>query len=139
MNRFLESVSVVLEHDDVGFGTDFRSVPLWCSLQGFGLMVMMENEWNAPLSIDEFLAMRTVKDLFAAAFIALAAEVFSCARSSLSAETGIGSIAGWDSVNHLRLVMEAEKRFGVVFAMERIGEMKSLADFVDEATKEKQS
>jgi len=63
-------------------------------------------------------------------FFALAARVFGVGRESLSEETAYGSIPEWDSVNHLRLVMETEKAFGVRYALDRIPSLKTLGDFL---------
>lgn len=65
-----------------------------------------------------------------AEFFALAARIFGVAPEALSAETEYESIPGWDSVNHLRLVMEAESAFDVRYALERIPAMRRLADFL---------
>ncbi len=62
--------------------------------------------------------------------IACAATIFKVDPSSLSLDTTVGSIPEWDSVNHLRLILEAEKRFGVYYPMERIPTLQSLADFL---------
>ena len=53
-------------------------------------------------------------------------------RAGLTAETAYGSIPEWDSVNHLRLVMELEKEFGVSYRLERIPFLLKLGDFVRE-------
>ena len=129
-NAFYDSVAQVLEVDEVGFGTEFREVPGWSSLQGFGLLVLMENDWAAPISIPRLQGMRTVGELYLEAFVAFAAKVFGVDRSSLSPDTAYGSLPQWDSVAHLRLVMEAEKRFGTSYALESIPSMKTLRDFV---------
>lgn len=63
-------------------------------------------------------------------FFNLAAEVFEIERSLLSEETLYGEIQGWDSVNHLRLVMECERRFGVSYSLEKIPLMRKLSDFL---------
>jgi acyl carrier protein len=130
MNLFAKAVCEVLETEAVGLDDDFRGFAGWCSLQGFGLLVMMENDWNAPLGVDRFLALSTVRDLYREAFIALAAEVFGVERTALSGDTARGSIGQWDSVNHLRLVMEAEKRFGTSYPMERIPALDRIDDFL---------
>ena len=130
MNLFAQAVCEVLEVDSVGLDDDFRGFGLWCSLQGFGLLVMMENDWNAPLGIERFLALTTVRDLYREAFLALAAEVFGVERSTLSGDTMRGAIEQWDSVNHLRLVMEAEKRFGTSYAIEQIPALERIDDFL---------
>ena len=64
------------------------------------------------------------------AFFALAARIFGVERGEIAAETAYGSIPGWDSVNHLRLVMETERAFGVRYPLERIPSLMTLADFV---------
>ena len=76
MNLFAQAVAEVLETDTVALDDDFRAFGGWCSLQGFGLLVMMENDFHAPLSVARFLELRTVRDLYREAFIAFAAEVF---------------------------------------------------------------
>ena len=66
-----------------------------------------------------------------AAFFALAARIFGVDASALTPATAYESIPGWDSVNHLRLVMETEQRFGVRYPLERIPSMLTLADFLE--------
>ncbi len=63
-------------------------------------------------------------------FLQLAAEIFECPREALSLSTRRGSIPGWDSVNHLRLVMETERRFGVKYTLEQIPQLETLGDFM---------
>ncbi|HBO98446.1 MAG TPA: hypothetical protein DD637_01210 [Verrucomicrobia bacterium] len=65
------------------------------------------------------------------AFFALAAQVFDVPRETLTRETAYASIPQWDSVNHLRLVMEAEAAFGVHYPLARIPRLKTLADFLN--------
>ena len=130
MNGFYRSVASVLEIGEVSPDLDFRSVPGWCSLQAFGLLVMMENDWGAPLSIDRFLELKTARDLYREAFLALAAKVFGVRREDVSGATAYGSIPQWDSVNHLKLVMAAEEKFGTSYPMEKIPSMSVLEDFL---------
>jgi acyl carrier protein len=63
------------------------------------------------------------------AFLALAADVFGVDVETLSPATSYGSIEGWDSVNHLRLVMETEARFGKPIPLEAVPALRTLADF----------
>ena len=63
-------------------------------------------------------------------FLALAARLFGVDVSTLSPATARGSIPEWDSINHLRLVMEAEAAFGVHYPLERIPALMTLADFI---------
>ena len=63
------------------------------------------------------------------AFLELAADVFGVDVEALAPETAYGSIEGWDSVNHLRLVMETEAKFGKPIPLEAVPGLKTLADF----------
>ena len=130
MNKFLSAVASVLEMDEVYLDFVFRNAPGWCSLQAFGLLVLLENDWSAPVSIDRFQELKTVRDLYREAFLAFAAGIFKVPRQSLSGETRYESIPEWDSVAHIKLAMEAEKRFGVSYEIEKIPFMKTLDDFL---------
>ena len=63
-------------------------------------------------------------------FIAFAASVLGVPAERLSPETACGDLPEWDSVMHLRLVMEAEARYGVSIPLERIPSLRTLADFI---------
>ena len=63
------------------------------------------------------------------AFLDLAADVFGVGVEALAPEAAVGSIEGWDSVNHLRLVMETEAKFGKPIPLEAVPELRTLADF----------
>ena len=65
----------------------------------------------------------------AADFLAFAAGVFGVPAATLSLATAYESIPEWDSVMHLRLVMETEAAFGVDIPIDAVPEMKTLADF----------
>ena len=63
------------------------------------------------------------------AFIALAADVFGVDAGELGPETGYGTFPAWDSIAHLRLVMETEAKFGRHIPLEAVAELKTLEDF----------
>lgn len=63
-------------------------------------------------------------------FFVLAARVFGVDRAAIDGKTAYELIPGWDSVNHLRLVMEAEREFGVKYPLERIPSLMTLNDFL---------
>lgn len=130
MNAFVKAVADVLEVETLELGTEFRQTDGWCSLKGFGLLVLLENDWETPLGIDRFLELKTVRDLWREAFLTFAAGVLKVPRATLSGDSACGSIPEWDSVNHLRLVMEAEPRFGVSYPLERIPALKTIDDFL---------
>ena len=62
-------------------------------------------------------------------FLEFAASVIGVPAEALSPESACGSIPEWDSVAHLRLVMETEARYGVSIPLERIPSLATLADF----------
>lgn len=64
------------------------------------------------------------------AFFRLAAEIFEVERAALTENSCYGDIPSWDSINHLRLVMETERRFGVSYPLEKIPSMRTLSDFL---------
>lgn len=68
-------------------------------------------------------------------FLAFVASVFGTDRAELSLATAYGSIPAWDSVMHLRLVMEVEERYGVDIPMERVPELKTLGAFYELITR----
>ena len=69
--------------------------------------------------------------LAAEEFLEFVASVLGVGREGLSLETPYGSIPEWDSVMHLRLVMEIQDHFGVDIPLERVPELKTLGDFYD--------
>ena len=73
--------------------------------------------------------MATSDNALPQAFLELAADVFGVDVEALSPETAFGSIEGWDSVNHLRLVMETEAKFGKPIPLEAVPGLRTLADF----------
>ena len=67
MQEFLEKVAEVLEVASVKPGDAFRDVPMWGSLTGFALVVMIEQRYGKRLTADDFVSLKTVADLAAAA------------------------------------------------------------------------
>ena len=58
----------------------------------------------------------------------LVAWTFEVDRASIAAETGVGKLEAWDSLGHLRLMMEIEAEFSVRFSTEQIGRPKTVAE-----------
>lgn len=63
---FHDKVAAILEVDHVDDSTEFRKLDGWCSLQAFGLMVLLENGLGVRLDMDAFSRLNTVGDLYAA-------------------------------------------------------------------------
>ena len=64
MERFLQRAADILDVDTVTPETRFSEVPGWCSLMAFGLLVMMESDYSRELSIEEFMRIETLGQLF---------------------------------------------------------------------------
>jgi len=64
MDEFLTAVADALEVDAIGPDDEFRAVEGWCSLKAFGLLVLLENDWKTPVSLDRFLTLNTPRDLW---------------------------------------------------------------------------
>ena len=61
---FHRKVADILEVDAVDDDTRFRELDGWCSLQAFGLLVMMENDMGVRMDIDAFRQIETVGALY---------------------------------------------------------------------------
>ena len=64
-------------------------------------------------------------------FLEFVATVLGVDRPSLSLDTAYGTIPQWDSVMHLRLVMEIEERYRADIPLERVPEIRTLRGFLD--------
>ena len=63
MDEFLDSVAEVLEVSGVAPSDDFRQVPMWGSLMGFGLIVMIGQRYGRGISAADLAGAKTVLDL----------------------------------------------------------------------------
>ena len=61
---FRKRVAEVLEVESVTDDTRFRELDGWCSLQAFGLLVMLENELGVRMDIEAFQKIETVGALY---------------------------------------------------------------------------
>ena len=66
LDAFCARLAEILEADAVAPGTDFRSLPGWCSLQAFGILVFLENDCGVRLDVESFSRLSTVGDIYAA-------------------------------------------------------------------------
>ena len=62
-------------------------------------------------------------------FLDFAAGVLGVQKGTLTPQTEYGSLAEWDSVMHLRLVMETEARYGTSIPLAAVPQLRKLADF----------
>ena len=62
-------------------------------------------------------------------FFAFVAGILDVDPVSISLDTAYESIPEWDSVMHLRLVMEISEHYEVDIPIEVVPELKTLADF----------
>lgn len=63
MDAFLSKVAEILEVTSVAADFDFRTVEDWDSMKGFSLIVMMEGDYGKSMTVDQFMACKTVGDL----------------------------------------------------------------------------
>lgn len=63
--------------------------------------------------------------------LALAAGVFRCDPGGLSLQSGPDDIAGWDSFNHMGLLMAVEEEFGLRIPLRRATGIRRLADLAE--------
>lgn len=61
---FLERAAEVLDVASVSETTRFRELPGWCSLQAFGLLVLLENGCGVPMDLARFGTFQTLGELY---------------------------------------------------------------------------
>lgn len=62
-------------------------------------------------------------------FLRFVAEVLEVPVAALSLETAYGQLPAWDSVMHLRLVLEIGERYGVEIPVDEIAGIRTLGQF----------
>lgn len=67
MDEFLAKVAEILEIPSANPELDFRTVADWDSMKGFMLLVLLENDYGRPMTVETFLKTKTVGDLARAA------------------------------------------------------------------------
>jgi acyl carrier protein len=58
----------------------------------------------------------------------MAGDLFSVPAAQIHAESSPETIANWDSVQHLSLVLAVEEKFGVQFSPEEIEKMRTIGE-----------
>jgi acyl carrier protein len=58
-------------------------------------------------------------------------EIFDDDLLVLTPETAAGDVPGWDSMNHITIVVETERRFGVKFQTSEIEELRNVGEFIN--------
>lgn len=62
-------------------------------------------------------------------FLIFIADILDVPAEELSLETSYKSIPEWHSLMHLQLVAEIQDQYGVVIPIDKVSEIKTLADF----------
>lgn len=57
-------------------------------------------------------------------------DIFDDDGLELTPETTAEDVPGWDSMNHITIVVETERRFGVKFQTTEIEELKNVGEFI---------
>lgn len=58
-------------------------------------------------------------------------DLFDDEQILLAPETNADDIDEWDSLNHIRLMIEVQKAFGVKFSASEIGKLKDVGSLVE--------
>lgn len=64
MNKFLDLMAEVYDVDSIRMEDDIREIEGFCSLIGFSIIVTIEDEYGVTITVPEFLACKTVADLY---------------------------------------------------------------------------
>ena len=70
VKQFIEELAEILEADPttLTLDSDFReSADYWSSLTGFSILIFMQDRCGVNVSVDDFLEMHTIGDLYKAA------------------------------------------------------------------------
>jgi acyl carrier protein len=57
-------------------------------------------------------------------------EIFDDETLVLSPTTSAATVPGWDSMNHITIVVETERRFGVKFQTSEIETLRNVGEFI---------
>lgn len=63
------------------------------------------------------------------------AKMFRVPSQSIEANTVAADVKGWDSMAHIVLLVQVEKRFSVEFDTGRVSNFRSVGDLVDEVVR----
>lgn len=74
---------------------------------------------------------RVSRDEILAKLAVILADVLDLDEVPLAETTTADDVEGWDSVNHVRLLIAAEQAFGIRFASTEVGPMRKVGDLVD--------
>ncbi len=67
----------------------------------------------------------------ASSVVELVADLFGVPAAELTPDSSPETIEGWDSIEHLNLVLALEQRFGLFFSPEEIATLGSVGAIVD--------
>ncbi|HET8840913.1 MAG TPA: acyl carrier protein [Ktedonobacteraceae bacterium] len=69
--------------------------------------------------------------MFSPQLIKIVVQVFNLPETSLTPEIGLGDLDAWDSLGHLRLMMELEHEFHIRFSTTQLRQLTSLMEIQD--------
>jgi acyl carrier protein len=70
-------------------------------------------------------------DAILAKLTAIFREIFEDEALVVTPATTADDVEGWDSMNHITIVVETERRFGVKFQTAEIEELKNVGEFIE--------
>ena len=71
------------------------------------------------------------QDEILARLTAIAREVFEDPALAMTRSTTARDVLAWDSLNHVRFVMEVERAFGIKFALGELQDLKNVGVLAD--------
>lgn len=90
----------------------------------------MDQESGRPVGAPEF-ASRAAREGIHQQVIDILVDLFGADPGSLTYESGQGTVSGWDSLQHVNLVLELEHRFLVHLQPDEIARMTSVGSIVE--------
>jgi acyl carrier protein len=71
------------------------------------------------------------EDQILAEFTDILRDLLDQSHLTLTRDTVASDVEGWDSVNHINIVVAAEMRFGIKFRTVELDEIHNVGEFVD--------
>jgi len=67
MEEFLGKMAEILDvgKEEINDSTWFRNLDSWGSMAGFSILIVMEEDYGTKISVEEFLKMNTLGEIYA--------------------------------------------------------------------------
>lgn len=67
MEEFLVKMAEILDvgREEINDSTRFRNLESWGSMAGFSILIVMEEDYGTKISVEEFLKLHTLGEIYA--------------------------------------------------------------------------